>query len=76
MDISNYTEYEIIVPETNEKIITRERYETIAYLKDTHMVFERHITMHNPSSYFQTCLIITRQLHNNPEFREEDYNGY
>ena len=72
MDIDTYTVYEIIVPETNEKILTRERYEAIAYWKDSHLVFEHHLTVHNPTSYIQTRVDIIRQWHNNPDFREED----
>ena len=72
MDISNYIEYEIIVPETNERFFTRERYEAVAYLKDSYLVFEHHITVHNPTLYIQTRMTITRQLHNNPDFQEEE----
>ena len=72
MDVDNFIEYEVIVPETNEWFITRERYEALAYLKDSHMVYERHVTVHNPTSHMQTRLTITRPLHNNPDFREED----
>ena len=72
MDISNYIEYEIIVPETNERFITRERYEAIAYLKDSYLVFERHVTIHNPTLYIQTYMAITQQWHNNPGFQEEE----
>ena len=71
MDIDIFTDYEIIIPETNESFIVRERYEAIAYWKDSHMVFERHHTVHNPTLYMQTCMTITRQWHNNPDFREE-----
>jgi len=72
MDISNYIEYDIIVPETNERFTTRERYEAVAYLKDSYLVFERHVTAHNPTLYIQTRMTITRQLHNNPDFQEEE----
>ena len=72
MDISNYIEYEIIVPETNRRFITRERYEAIAYLKDSCLVFERHVTVHNPTLYIQTYMTIVQQWHNNPDFREEE----
>jgi predicted transcriptional regulator YdeE len=71
MDVDTFTDYEIVVPETSESFIVKERYEALAYLKDTYMVFERHHTVHNPTLYAQTQLIITRQLHNNPDFREE-----
>jgi len=72
MDVQTYTEYEIVVPETNRRFTTRERYEAVAYLKDSYLVFEKHITIHSPTLYIQTCLVITRQLHNNPGFREEE----
>ena len=72
MDISNYTEYEIVVPETNQRFFIKERYEALAYLKDACMVFEHHVTIHNPTPHFQTRMIITRPWHNNPDFREED----
>jgi hypothetical protein len=72
MDVDTFTMYEIVVPETNEQILTRERYEALAYWKDTCMVFEHHVTVHNPTSCLQTRLTITRRWHNNPDFREED----
>ena len=72
MDIDTYTVYEIIVPETNERFFTKERYEALVYLKDSCMVFEHHVTAHKPTLYTQTRLTISRQWHNNPDFREED----
>ena len=72
MDISNYIEYEIVVPETNKRFTTRERYEAIAYWKDSYLVFERHVTVHNPTLYIQTCMTIVQQWHNNPDFQEEE----
>ena len=72
MDVQTYTEYEIVVPETSESFLTRERYEAIAYFKDMYLVFERHVTVHNPTSLIQTRLTITRPWHSNPEFREEE----
>ena len=72
MDISVYTEYEIIVPETNERFFTRERYEALVYLKDNCSVYEHHVTIHNSTLYTQSRMVITMQWHNNPGFREED----
>lgn len=72
MDVQTYTEYEIVVPETSENFITRERYEAVAYFKDMYLVFERHVTVHNPTPYVQTRMIISRPWHNNPGFSEED----
>ena len=72
MDIDTYTVYEIVVPETNEQILTRERYEALAYWKDSCMVFEKHYTVHNSTPFIQTGMVITRQWHNNPDFQEED----
>jgi len=72
MDVLTYTEYEIIVPETNESFTTRERYEALAYFKDSYMVYERHVTVHNPTLYMQTRMTITQPWNNNPDFREED----
>ena len=71
MDVQTYTDYEIVVPETSESFIVKERYEAVAYLKDSYMVFERHHTVHNPTPYTQTRMVITHQWHNNPGFREE-----
>jgi hypothetical protein len=64
--------YEIVDPETNKLFFTKERYEAVAYLKDTYLVFEHHVTVHNPTLFMQTRMTITRQWHNNPDFREED----
>jgi histone acetyltransferase (RNA polymerase elongator complex component) len=72
MDVQTYTEYEIVVPETNRRFTTRERYEAVAYYRDSCLVFERHVTVHNPTLYFQTRMIISRPWHNNPDFQEED----
>ena len=72
MDVQTYIEYEIVVPETNKRFFTRERYEAVAYLKDSYLVFERHVTVHNPTSYTQTRMAITQQWHNNPNFQEEE----
>ena len=72
MDIETFVEYEIIVPETNERFFTKERYEALAYLKDSCMVYERHVTVHNPTPHMQTRMTITQPWHNNPDFREED----
>jgi len=72
MDVDTYTLYEIIVPETNENFTVKEHYEAIAHLQDGCMVFEKHITVHNPTPFTQTYLVIARQWHNNPGFREED----
>ena len=72
MDIDTYTVYEIIVPENNERFTVKERYEALAYFRDMCMVFERHYTVHNSTSFIQTVMVITKQWHNNPDFREED----
>jgi len=72
MDVQTYTEYEIVDAVSNESFTTREHYVALSCYKTDDMVFERHVTIHNPSPYTQTKLLITRPWHNNPEFREEE----
>ena len=71
MDVQTYTEYEVTDSATNESFITRERYVALACYKATDMVYEKHITVHNPSLYTQTRLTITRPWNHNPEFDPE-----
>ena len=60
MDVQTYTEYEIVDAVTNESFTTREHYVALSCRKTDDMVFERHVTIHNPSQYTQTKLLITR----------------
>ena len=71
MDVHTYTEYEVIDTVTNESFVTREHYEALACYKAGDLVYERHVTVHNPSLYTQTKLTISRPWNNNPEFVEE-----
>jgi len=72
MDVDTYTVYEIIEPVANKSFTTKERHMALAQWKDGDMVFERHFTVHSPTPYTQTYMVIGRQWHNNPDFREED----
>ena len=71
MDVHTYTEYEITDSITDECFVTRERYVALAHYKAEDIIYEKHITVHNPSLYTQTRLIITRPWNNNPEFDTE-----
>jgi hypothetical protein len=60
--------YEIIVPETNEKIVTYSREKALDYYYEDCMVFEKQTTLTEPSVHTQTRVEITMRWDNNPEF--------
>jgi len=60
--------YEVIVPETNERIITYSREQALEHYHDLCMVFERHITKTKPSEFTDTQTIISLRWNNNPDF--------
>ena len=72
MDVQTYTEYETIDSVSNERLVTRERYEALACYKAGDMVFERHITLFTSSSYTQSQTVNIMAWHLNPNFRAED----
>jgi hypothetical protein len=71
METQTTVEYEVIIPETNKRFFTRNRDEALDYYEGTCLVYERHFTLSNPSSYTQAQMLVIRAWHNNPEFEEE-----
>jgi len=69
MDTQTTVLYEIIDPETNVGFFTESRAEAFDFLERTYMVFEKHVTVSNPSLYTQVRQIVTVQLHLNPEYK-------
>jgi len=60
--------YEVIVPETNERIITYSREQALEYYHEEHIIFERHITVTRPSVFTDTQVRVAWRWDNNPEF--------
>ena len=73
MKNTNTVQYEIIVPETNEKIVTYSRETALDHYHEDCMVFERQITLTEPSVFTQTHVIVTMRWNNNPEFNPNSW---
>jgi acyl-ACP thioesterase len=71
METQTTVEYEVIIPETNKRFFTRSRDEALDYYEREWIVYERHITMGNPSQFVQAQQIVTIAWNNNPEFEGE-----
>jgi hypothetical protein len=69
MDTETTVLYEIIEPDTNAYFFTKDYYEAVDYFEEKYMVFEKHITVSNPSLYTQVRQIVTVQWHLNPEYK-------
>jgi len=69
MDTETTVWYEIIIPDTNEPFFTKNYYEAIDYFEENCMVYEKHVTVSNPSLYTQVRQIVTVQWHLNPEYK-------
>jgi hypothetical protein len=72
MDVQHYTEYEVIDSITNESFVTQERYVALAHYKDSDTVYEKDITVHKPTPYIQTRVVIYQMWTFNPDIREEE----
>jgi hypothetical protein len=72
MDVQHYTEYEVIDSVTNESFVTQERYVALAHYKDSATVYENHFTVHKPTPYTKTLVVITQMWTFNPDIREEE----
>ena len=64
--------YEVIDYVTNEKFVTREHYEALACYKAGDIVFERHLSITNPSEDTQTQVLVTLRWTKHYEEYQED----
>ena len=63
--------YEVVDSVTNEKFVTRERYEALACHKAGDMVFEKHRTITNPTDNTQTIVYVILRWDDDPELQED-----
>ena len=68
METQTTVEYELVEPVTNKQIFTYNRFEAIDYYERDWLVYERHITLGNPSQFVQAEQRVTIMWNNNPEF--------
>jgi hypothetical protein len=72
MESQTRVEYEVIDTETNEQFFTDDHFEALNRFAEEWMVYERHITLGNPSRFVQTEQKVTILWNYNPEFEEEE----
>ena len=71
METQTTVEYELIEPMSNKRYFTYNRFEALDRFAEDWMVYERHITLGNPSQFVQTEQRVTIMWNYNPEFEGE-----
>ena len=74
METQTTVVYELIEPVSNKRFFTYNRFEALDYYEKKWIVYERHITLGNPSRYVQAEQRVTITWNDNPEFEEEQHD--